>query len=265
MTRDQLFGRASLSSLGEDLAFLKTQGLDAEVYLSADMLDSLDDQLVKLLIREREEGRRISFHAPFIDLSPAGLDSRVLEITRYRFRQVMELSERVDPANIVFHPGYDKWRYGFHDDLWLNNSVPVWHDIIEWSIRQETQVVLENVFDTTPDHLVALRERVGKELGFCFDAGHYLLFSEVSMSDWLSSFGDGLKELHLHDNFGTSDDHMPVGEGDFDFDQLMEHLEKEDVEPLIVLENHTHQETARSLVNYYRIKEQRRFEQDKDS
>jgi sugar phosphate isomerase/epimerase len=259
MTRDRLFGRASLSSLDEDLIFLRTQGLNAEVYLSADMLDSLDDQLVKLLVREREEGRKISFHAPFMDLSPAGLDSRVLEITRYRFRQVMELSEKIDPVNIVFHPGYDKWRYEFHDDLWLNNSEAFWQDIIEWGTRQGTQIVLENVFDIMPDHLVALRKRVGKELGFCFDAGHFLLFSEVSMSEWLNSFGDGLKELHLHDNFGTSDDHLPVGEGDFDFDQLLKYVEKEEVEPLIVLENHTYKETARSLVNFFRITELKTF------
>ena len=38
---------------------------------------------------------------------------------------------------------------------------------------------------------------------------------------WVDSLGDHLGEIHLHDNHGTADEHLPVGEGTFPFKELM--------------------------------------------
>ena len=244
-----LHGRARLGNLEQDLDFLEILGLDPEVFLGAEDLDSLDRSAVSRMIRWREAGRALSFHAPFVDLSPAGLDPRVLDVTRHRFRQVMDLAEAVRPSNIIFHPGYDQWRFAFREDLWIENSLGLWTEVLDRSPRSSARILLENVFDARPDHLCELRRRVGGELGFCLDTGHLNLFSEVPPREWVSAFGDGLAELHLHDNDGSRDRHLPVGEGGFDFAGLFAEIASEGSDLAAVLEHHSREETGRSLVN----------------
>lgn len=257
MTCSALYGKASLKDLDKDLGFLDSQGLFPEIYLPAELLDSLTEEKVSSMIRWREEGKGLTFHAPFADLAPGGFDPRVLEITRLRFSQVMELAERVGPLQIVFHPGFDEFRFAFREELWLENSLKVWGELLEEAAKVDTRVCLENVFDTRPDHLIRLREKLGEELGFCFDIGHFLLFSKVSLEEWIDGFSNGLIELHLHDNDGKQDLHQPVGEGAFDFKALCREIEASGLEPVVVLEHHTWKETERSLKNFQRLLEER--------
>jgi len=255
MTCSALYGRATLGNLQTDLRFLESLGLFAEIYLSAELLDALDRETLSHMLRWREEGRELTFHAPFVDLSPGGQDPKVLEITRYRFSQVMDLAGRVQPSQILFHPGFDKWRFGFREDLWIENSAPIWSEVLNQAERCRVRVVLENVFDPRPDHLGKLREKVGSELGFCLDTGHLILFSEVSLERWLDVFGDGLRELHLHDNDGSRDLHLPVGEGIFDFQGLFHKVESRGADTVVVLEHHTQTKTRKSLENFQRLLE----------
>jgi len=250
-----LYGRAALSDLGSDLKFLGTLGLFPEIYLPGDVLDSLDDRMLNAMLRWKEEGKDLTFHAPFIDLSPGGLDPRVIEVTRYRFSQVMDLAEKVHPSQVLFHPGFDNWRFAFREELWIENSLKIWSELLDRAARSRTRILLENVFDPTPDHLRKLRDRLGGGLGFCLDTGHLNLFSEVALVQWLDVFGDELLELHLHDNDGCRDLHLPVGEGNFDFAALCRHVESKELEPVVVLEHHSRQETRRSLINFQRLLE----------
>ncbi|MDF1536262.1 MAG: sugar phosphate isomerase/epimerase [bacterium] len=248
-----LYGRAGLKDLTGDLEFLDAHGLFPEIYLAGEHLDSLDDAAVEDMVRWGEGGRELTFHAPFIDLSPGGFDPRVLEVTRFRFSQVMELARRVGPKQIVFHPGFDRWRFAWREELWLTNSLRIWGELLESAEKAGTRVCLENVFDTRPDHLGALRDRLGEELGFCLDTGHLLLFSEVTLGDWLDVFGNGLAELHLHDNDRQRDLHLPVGEGEFDFRALCREVAARSLDPVVVLEHHSREETARSLLNFQQL------------
>ena len=239
------FARASLPEIERDLAFLDEHGLLPEVYLPAEVLDSLARQ--DLLVRWRERGLDISLHAPFMDLSPAGLDPGVLDVTRLRFNQVRDLAEIIHPRNIVFHPGYDKWRFGKKPDIWLDRSFQTWSGVLDWGDRIGARIVLENVFDEDPSPMLKLRDRFQGSLGFCFDSGHFLLFSDIPLSQWLNALGDSLWEIHLHDNHGDEDAHLPAGEGIFDFSALFYHLSEKGLSPLVVLENHSPDETLRSL------------------
>jgi len=250
MSCSTLYGKAGLKDLDGDLKFLDSLGLFPEIYLPGDLLDSISKSQVESMLKWREEGKGLTFHAPFADLAPGGFDPKVREVTRLRFSQVMELAQRVEPGQIVFHPAFDEYRFAFREDLWIENSLGIWEELLEAADRANTGICLENVFDPQPGHLALLREKVGRELGFCLDTGHFLLFSRVPVDQWLDAFSDGLREVHLHDNDGLMDQHKPVGEGTFDFPSLYSQLRERDLEPVVVLEHHTRKETKRSLGNF---------------
>ena len=51
-------------------------------------------------------------------------------------------------------------------------------------------------------------------------------------------------ELHLHDNNKTSDQHLPIGEGTFDFDKFFRLLENKDC--IYTLEAHNADDVKRA-------------------
>ena len=61
--------------------------------------------------------------------------------------------------------------------------------------------------------------------------------------------GKYLGHLHLHDNRGKSDEHLPVGNGTFPFAELFQILRSSNAQPTITLEAHAQDDLWQSLAN----------------
>ena len=72
---------------------------------------------------------------------------------------------------------------------------------------------------TTPEDLLTLLE--GTELGICFDIGHANTTNTVQ--EFLS-LKDRFDNVHIHDNMGVSDEHLPIGKGTVDFPAVINAL-----------------------------------------
>jgi len=62
-----------------------------------------------------------------------------------------------------------------------------------------------------------------------------------------------LKEIHLHDNDGNQDAHLPVGQGNIDFAVLFAFLRDVGQDPLLTLEPHHEEHFAESLEGLLRL------------
>ncbi len=56
-----------------------------------------------------------------------------------------------------------------------------------------------------------------------------------------------LKHLHLHDNHGEQDEHLPIGQGYVPFSTLFKWLKTTQAPATMTLENHSLPDTERSL------------------
>ena len=69
-------------------------------------------------------------------------------------------------------------------------------------------------------------EDFGKEVcGICFDFGHAHL-AGYNMGDAIRMVGKRLRVTHVHDNHGVLDEHLPVGEGTIDWDDVSNALKE---------------------------------------
>ena len=73
------------------------------------------------------------------------------------------------------------------------------------------------------------------------------------MEEWLKSVNSRLFHLHLHDNHGRADEHLPVGDGTIDFSPLQKHLRMMPVAPSITLEARSLEHLQRSLQEVNRL------------
>ena len=78
-------------------------------------------------------------------------------------------------------------------------------------------IYLENMFDTTPDIMEAMAERLQENanFGICLDYAHAAL-SKVAPEKWARALGKYIKHVHLNDNDLVSDLHLAWGDGRID-------------------------------------------------
>lgn len=221
---------------------------DLEIYFSSAVLDQIERQDLENICKNLDWNPSLSLHAPFMDLNPGAVDPMIRSVTEMRFRQLMDAAAILRPKTAVFHAAYDKWRYSGRTDIWLNNSLDIWRKVADAACRIGVQVAVENVFDETPEALGMLIERIGSpEFGFCFDTGHFNLFSSAPLERWFEALGRHIREVHLHDNDGTADSHRALGSGTIDFARFFALLREHAEEPVYTVEAHDKAEVEMSI------------------
>ena len=230
-------------------------GINPEIGFDALALETASQEAMAEMARLMEEqGRTITFHGPFMDLAPGGLDERVREVTARRLQQTMELVPVFRPQSVVFHTGYDERRYHAHRAEWLSGSLATWEPLVQQAEEMGVVIHLENVYEQTPEMILTLIEEMDSEnLGFCLDMGHMNVFGEVTLSEWLDALGPHLKEVHLHDNNGHSDSHGPIGSGTAPFKELFQYLHDQEKRPVVTLEPHEEATLWVSLENLEKL------------
>jgi sugar phosphate isomerase/epimerase len=223
--------------------------INPEIYFSAEDLDACRDEDVKHLAETlHQNGLEITFHGPFMDLSPGGVDKKVKEVTLDRILKTIELAQSFKPKTIVFHPGYEKWKFDGNVRLWLESSLQTWQPLVNQVEELGLTLAIENVFEETPDSLRNLFEEIDSpNFRFCFDTGHHHVFSKTLLSVWIEVLGRYLCETHLHDNHKEMDEHLPMGEGSFDFGQYFSLLSRSQLNPIYTIEPHEEAHLWRGL------------------
>lgn len=191
----------------------------------------------------REEGLRAhSFHAPFADsIDISSWDQSVRRDSVDELRQACDAARRIGASYIVLHPGPEKER---------NLPPHEWYPRMEIAAGSLNAVanhceelgltlLLENMlphlmFGHVADMMYLLGAIESMEVGTCLDTGHAYLSGDLPrVANKLSGH---LKMIHANDNRGKWDDHLPPGDGDIDWRQLLKQLTVEKFEGYFVLE-----------------------------
>ncbi len=240
--------RVPYELLDDYLSVIIEHKLDIELYLSGSTLDSLKPGDAERILEKLTHSPRITIHAPFMDLNPGAVDTRVLEATRARFHQAFDVAEVLRPVNIVFHSGYEKWKYDHDVDLWLQSSLSFWPEFVKRAETIDTRLAIENIFEDEPESLALLMKSMNNpRVGICFDAGHCNIFTQVPLAHWLDVLGPYIIETHLHDNNGDFDSHFTLGEGNIDFHAVMAALSETGQDVVHTIEATSAEDTFKSL------------------
>jgi len=240
------------NKLSEHIDLIREKSLNLEIYFGGDVLDAITLDDVRHAGELLVHGPSLSFHAPFMDLSPGAVDSLVREATMNRINHVLDIAEVLRPKAIVCHSGYEKWRYALKVDWWLEKSLLTWHAVNKRASEIGVKIAIENIFEDEPSNLKMLMENMNSDnFGICFDTGHFNLFSKVRLEDWMEALNPHIIELHLHDNDRTSDQHLPVSEGTFDFGKFFHLLKNRDC--IYTIEAHSPETVIRSIENMARV------------
>jgi sugar phosphate isomerase/epimerase len=232
--------------IGDYINFIRNNRLDLEIYFNSTSLDCINADSIAKLNNMLDYNPSLSFHAPFMDLSPGAIDSKVRNATIERFNHILDIAEALKPKTVVFHSGYEKWKYALKVDVWLEKSLQTWRPLNERAKNIDVKIAIENIFEDEPSNLRLLMEHMDSDnFGICFDTGHCNLFSNVPLKDWLKEIKKYIIELHLHDNDKSADLHYPIGDGSFDFNTLFSELKTNNC--IYTIEAHTPERVLKSI------------------
>lgn len=235
--------------LEEHRSYLLEEGINPELYLPAEALDSMDRNLLHdFACQLVDHGLACTIHATFMDLNPGSVDAAVRETTRRRVEETLAIAAVLRPRVVVFHPGYSRLTYGSAVEVWANHSIAFWQAQLPRIREIGCRVALENIFEEEPSTLLRVLEGIDDPaVGHCFDSGHFNMFATVSVEDWFSVLGSRIVESHLHDNHGAADEHLPVGEGVIDFRLITDLLQRYAPDAVWTLEAHSRERLERSM------------------
>ncbi|MBN1134153.1 MAG: sugar phosphate isomerase/epimerase [Methanosarcinaceae archaeon] len=170
----------------------------------------------------------LTLHLPFSDLNLGTLNPGISQEVRRQMMSNIELaSDFVELA--VVHPGYLSpygvlvpelaWRANV-DSLQLICDFAADYGIL---VAVENMPDVPNVFGKCPLEILRMTEEVSCEnIGFTFDVGHANTMGVVD--DFLDECLGMVSHVHLHDNMGKKDEHLPVGKGSVDWKTVMHRL-----------------------------------------
>jgi sugar phosphate isomerase/epimerase len=216
--------------------------LDFDRFSDADFRETAD--------RLADRGLSVTFHAPFLDLRPGAIDPKIRQVSVERLRRAFEMIPWFLPLSIVCHPAFDEKYYISCEESWTDNSIETWKRLLGYCEGTRTIIALENVYERGPEQIRLLLDRLpSPQVRFCFDTGHANAFGKATYGEWMESLGDRLGEIHIHDNNGAADEHLPVGDGNFPFRELLETVRRRDLRPILTIETHSEVNLRRMLDN----------------
>lgn len=159
-------------------------------------------------------GRIRSIHGAFIDVNPASSSAVVREHSRKWCEESCRLAKELGARWVVLHSSCAPFLRGAYIDNWANITAQYFMQLAE---AYDLTICVENSMDIDPVPLMEIMKRVsGNKVQVCLDMGH-VNYSNEPMEAWFDRLGDHIGYLHLSDNYGRYDDHLPIGDGTVDW------------------------------------------------
>jgi len=197
-------------------------------------------------------GLSLSVHAPYSDLNLASLN---YPIWRESVRQILTCIDRTAEITdrVTVHPGYlSPVGKLLPDRTWaLQKSALT--EIGAFAADRGVRVFLENlgglkeVLGRFPEEILGMIDGV-PGVGFTLDVGHAHTVGKVR--EFLGILSSA-NHIHIHDNHGTADQHLALGDGTIPWDEVGKAVAR-DYGGIVVVEGRSLEEAAKSLAVFRR-------------
>ena len=218
-------------SLENALEFIESIGLDYAELVHQYPAETIDKEMLE------SYNLKYSIHAPFMDVNIASLQDQSRLNSLKQIKASIDLANEIDAEAVVVHPGVTS----FLPNKFFKKEVTAFAEesIIELGAYGKDLGVL-TTFENMPAFPSMLYQDmnelneilVDNELYMTLDVGHanHAGYTADEM------IFDCIKHVHIHDNLGDDDAHLPLGEGSIDLKRVVNNLESKNFDGIYILE-----------------------------
>ncbi len=246
--KEKLYIHMPFLNLIENIEDYCQLGCNCEIYMSAENLDSINKAWIdKINAAFEKYNLSKSLHAPFSDLNQGSIDETIRTASLNRFKQSLEVCVKLKADRMVIHTHFNPIFYKNHKQQWLENSIRSLRPLSNYAREKNITILVENSIDPSPWAVLELIKRIDN-LKACFDIAHYNVFNPHGWEkEFMKYPPESIMEVHLSDNRGSEDEHLPLGEGSIDFKKFFKILNDRRLKPYIVLEPHDKEGLLKNL------------------
>ena len=222
-------------------------GIEFELEKTLDFIENLGIEYAELVHQYPAEfidseilesySLKYSIHAPFMDVNIASPQEQSRLNSIAQIKSSIDLANEINAEAVVVHPGlisflankyFKKEVYEF-----ANQSIK---EIGDYAKDLGVLATIENMpnFESMIyQNIVDLNQLlVENEMHMTLDIGHA---NHVGYAPDEMIF-DSIKHVHVHDNLGDDDSHLPLGEGSIDLKYIINTLESKNYDGIYILE-----------------------------
>lgn len=236
---DKLYVHMPYARLMHNLEEFCQSGTNCEIYITAQGIDSSDKKEFKKINTTFDKyNLKKSIHSCFMDLNPGSMDEEIRKISFKRLKQCLDICAELKADRMVAHTHFSPIFYKSQKKRWIEDSLKVWEPLSKHANKNGIAIAIENSLDDSCWAVLEILKRV-QDFKACFDIAHYNVFSPLGWQGELEKYPKGaILEVHISDNKGDFDQHLPLGEGNIDFKKFFKLLNDKKIEPFITIEPH---------------------------
>lgn len=207
----------------------------AEKYHSWEFRDQIEDHLSTV-------DMEIQIHSPLNDVNIASINPTMREASIKEIEKTLKLANKIDVQMVTVHPGIYS-PLSIYWDKTAKTAIDSLNKIKRKGEEYGVTVAMENLPEmwlalcSTPEETKDFLKETG--LDFCLDVGH--AYTSGTLKEFLEFEP---VNLHLHDNVGEEDKHLALGEGEIDFNMILNSLK--DYQGNYVIEGRAEDELRKS-------------------
>jgi sugar phosphate isomerase/epimerase len=151
-------------------------------------------------------------------LSLAYLEKRLRIDSMDEVKRALEIAERLPFKYLVLHLGVPEEEFDLRK---FDAAFTSLEHLRVFAKELGVQILLENIPNelSTPERLLQFIHYTRLDFKICFDTGHAHLTGGVHPA--FETLKDRVACVHLHDNHGEKDEHLPPFEGQIDWQQTL--------------------------------------------
>ncbi len=178
-----------------------------------------------------------AFHGPFGDLNCGSYDPMIRDVSSQRMSLGYQTAAKLKAMHLIFHHGYVPHTSSLQN--WIPRFAQFWKSFLA-DKPDNVYFYLENMLELSPDIMCETIDSISDtRVSACLDIGHAHCNSTTPVSHWVEKLGKRIEYVHMHDNDGTSDQHLAIGEGNIPFKDICNALNEYSPNAIWSLEAHT--------------------------
>lgn len=195
-----------------------------EIFSEADHDVTLDSKAIAGILRSN--GLICQVHAPICDWNIGAMNDRLREASIREIEACVSAASEIEAGMVTVHPGLGSLAVPGLEGRAHERAKAAMRRIEKASKENSILVAIENM-PSMPFFLGRTAKELndlvdGTDLGITFDIGHANTMGQIDAM--IDTFADRIINIHIHDNHGSKDEHLTIGDGDIDFKHVFDRM-----------------------------------------
>ncbi len=211
-------------NITQEIEWIGKNGFDfADLFLEEDQAvpEKIDTEKLKRLLKNYnlDVVGHTAWYLPIGSSIKSLREATVQEAIRY-----FEVFNKLGVEFITIHANWPNMLFSQKEGVEF--QIESLKELLKEAKKYNLKLMYEPIdtLDDSVENVSAILEEI-PELFFHLDIGHTNLFGRKP-EEFIEKFHQKLKHVHLHDNFGNADLHLPIGGGAIDWERVLKILKK---------------------------------------